>query len=109
VQINPNPVPFNGQPVDGCSSPNTWVYEQVLRNSGGTRLRLTQRVNYFDGAERSRPNVDISIDPGQSTSVTTRWCSNTSAQHTARTDWMGADTAGRSINVTGPTVTLRAR
>jgi hypothetical protein len=85
------------------------MYDQVLRNTGGTRIRLTKRFNFFDGTQVSDPDVDITIDPGQSTSVTTRWCSATNAQHTARTDWRGADTAGNNINLTGPTITLSPR
>jgi hypothetical protein len=109
IEVTPNPVPYSGQAVEGCSSTHTWIYDQILRNTGGTRLTLTRRRNYFDEGLRSEPTVNISIEPGQSTSVTTRWCSNTNAQHTARTDWFGTDSANNSVDLTGPTVTLRPR
>ena len=109
IDVRPNPVPYNGQAVEGCTSTHTWIYEQVLSNTGGTRLTLTRRRNYFDGGLRSEPEANISIEPGQSTSVTTRWCSNTNAQHTARTDWFGADSASNSVDTQGPTVTLTPR
>jgi hypothetical protein len=107
--VTPNPVPFSGQAVSGCSATNTWIYDQVLRNVGGTRLRLTKRVNWFDAVMISEPDVDITIDPGQSTSVTTRWCSATNVQHIARTDWVGADTSGNKVDLVGPAVTLSPR
>ena len=110
IQVSPNPVPYSGQPV-GCNSdrPHTWRYDQVLRNTGGTRFTLTQRANYFDGTKVSEPTVNITIEPGQSTNVTTSWCSATNAQHTARTDWFGADTAGNKVDLPGPSVTLSPR
>jgi hypothetical protein len=63
-------------------------------------------VNYFDGGKISEPTVTITIEPGQSNTVTTSWCSATNVQHTARTDWFGADTAGNKVDLPGPTVTL---
>lgn len=109
VDVRPNPVPYNGEAVEGCTSTHTWIYEQVLSNTGGTSLTLTRRRNYFDDGLRSEPDVNITIEPGQTTSVTTRWCSNTNAQHTARTDWFGSDSANNSVDLQGPTVTLNAR
>ena len=102
-------MPYSGQPVAGCTSTHTWIFDQVLRNTGGRRLTLTSRANYFDGAKISEPAVDISIDPGQSTSVTTRWCSNTNATHTSRTDWFGSDSGGTSVDLQGPQITLSPR
>jgi hypothetical protein len=110
IEVNPNPVPYSGQPV-GCNSdrPHTWRYDQVLRNVGGTRFTLTRRANYFDGNKISEPDANITIEPGQSSSVTTSWCSTTNAQHTARTDWFGSDAAGNKVDLPGPTITLSPR
>jgi hypothetical protein len=108
--VTPNPVPYSGQPV-GCASdrPHTWIYEQILRNVGGTRFTLTRRANYFDGTKISEPNENITIEPGQSTRVTTRWCSSQNIEHTARSDWFGNDTAGNKEDLTGPNIRLSPR
>ena len=92
----------------GCGSdrPHTWKYNQILKNVGGTRLTLTRRANYFDGTKISEPNVNITIEPGQSTSVLTQWCSVGNEEHTARTDWFGSDTSGNAVDLTGPNITL---
>src|SRR6266542_3760069 len=51
--INPNPVPFSGQPITdsaGCAgSKNTWFYNQVATESGGAIVTFTSRVDKFDG------------------------------------------------------------
>jgi hypothetical protein len=109
--VSPNPVPYSGQPVSGCSSssPHTWTYTQVLRNVGGTRFTLTRRANYFDGTKISEPSQSITIEPGQSHNVATNWCSSRNEEHTARTDWFGEDTAGNKVDLTGPNITLSAK
>ena len=111
--MNPNPVPESGAPVDGCNSdrPYRWIYDQVLRNPGGTAINLTERTNFFDGARFGNPvtGFTITIQPGGEHRQTTRWCSSVNTQHTARTDWTGSDTAGNKIALTGPTITLAKR
>jgi hypothetical protein len=81
----------------------------VLRNVGGTALTLTRRANYFDGTKISEPSVSITIQPGQTHTQPTAWCSARNEQHTARTDWFGSDTAGNKVDLTGPTITLQPR
>jgi hypothetical protein len=103
-------VTYSEPPVAGCGSlPHTWQYTQTLRNTGGATITLSDRVNFFDGAESGRASsLGIVIQPGGSFTVTptTRWCSANNIEHTARTDWSGSDALGAAIAVTGPTVRL---
>lgn len=113
VTINPNPVPFSGQPITDIAScrdrPNTWFYDQVLRETGGAAITITQRVDSFDGAVTSTTNPSIQIPANGSTTIRTRWCSSSAAAHTAQTNFSGRDAGGRTWNVTGPSVRLLAR
>jgi hypothetical protein len=103
-------VPWSSQPIEGCGLPNTWQYDQVLVNSGGTRLTISDRADSFDGANVSnRTGLGIVLAPGAQTSIRTRWCSANAIEHRAQTTFSGSDDAGNRINVTGPTVTLAAR
>jgi hypothetical protein len=108
--VTPNPVPWSSQAIDGCSLPNTWQYDQILSNSGGTRLTISDRADSFDGTEVStRSGLGIVLAPGAQTSIRTRWCSANATEHRAQTRFMGTDDAGTPFNVTGPTVRLAAR
>jgi hypothetical protein len=111
IEVSPNPVPYSGAPVSGCSSasPHTWTYNQVLRNVGGTAFTLTRRANYFDGSKISEPSVSITIQPGQSHTQPTAWCSSQNIEHTTRTDWFGEDTQKNKVDLTGPTIRLSPR
>jgi hypothetical protein len=113
VTINPNPVPFSGQPITDIAScrdrPNTWFYDQVLREVGGAAVTVTERVDTFDGAVTSRTNPGLRIAANGSTTLRTRWCSSSPAAHTAQTTFSGTDANGRSWTVVGPTVRLQAR
>jgi hypothetical protein len=88
---------------------NTWFYEQILRETGGMALTITERVDSFDGAVTSRTNPGIQIGANQSTTIRTRWCSATASSHTAQTNFAGTDAAGRSFSVTGTLVRLQAK
>jgi hypothetical protein len=103
-------VPWSSQPIEGCSLPNTWQYDQVLVNSGGTRLTISDRIDSFDGAAVStRTGLGIVLAPGAQTSIRTRWCSANSIEHRAQTTFSGSDDAGNRITTAGPTVRLAAR
>ena len=109
ITITPNPVPYSEPPAPGCSFPHTWQYTQILLNTGGTPITVSDRVNFFDGARTGdASNLGIVIQPGGSHTITpqTRWCSPNNIEHTARTDWSGTDANGVPIGVTGPTVRL---
>jgi hypothetical protein len=113
VTINPNPVPFSGQPITDVAScrdrANTWFYDQVLREVGGAAVTVTERVDSFDGAVTSRSNPSLQIPARGSTTIRTRWCSVSAAAHTAQTSFSGTDASGRRWSLTGPTVRLLAR
>lgn len=113
VTINPNPVPWSGQPIEGsgCTGvSNTWFYNQVLRNSGGKSITVSDRTDFFNNREVSRRNgLGIVLAPGAQTTITTRWCSAAAGPHTAKTDFSGQDADGAAVVFHGTTVTLRAR
>ena len=113
VTINPNPVPWSGNPIDGgCAGvANTWFYTQVLKNSGGNPIVVTDRTDFFNGRETSkRGNLGINLAPGADTSITTRWCSSASGNQNAQTNWVATDTTTNStLSVTGTLVTLTAK
>ena len=52
IQINPNPVPHSGARIadaPGCANVQfTWFYDQVIRETGGSTVTLTNRIDLFD-------------------------------------------------------------
>jgi hypothetical protein len=110
VSIRPNPVPWSSQPIEGCALANTWQYDQMLMNSGGSRLTISDRVDSFDGVQVStRSGLGIVLAPGAQTSIHTRWCSANATEHRAQTTFSGSDDAGNRITAAGPTVRLAPR
>ncbi len=113
VTINPNPVSWSGTPIQGSGCDgvtNTWFYNQVLRNTGGKAIVVSDRTDFFNNREVSRRNgLGINIAPGAESTVTTRWCSASVGPHTAKTDFSGQDVDGVSVVFSGNTVTLNAR
>lgn len=113
VTVNPNPVPFSGQPITdipSCSTrPNTWFYDQVLREVGGVAVTVTERVDSFDGVVTSRSNPGLQIAANGVLTVRTRWCSSSASAHTAQTHFSGTDANGKTWSVTGVEVRLQAR
>ena len=113
VTVSPNPVPFSGQPVTGVAScatrPNTWFYDQVLKETGGAAVTITRRVDSFDGAAGSATNPNLRIAANATTSIHTRWCSVAATAHTAQSTFSGTDANGNSWTVTGPLVRLSAK
>lgn len=113
IEIRPNPVPFSGQPITDtpacANSRNTWFYEQILKETGGSELTITGRVDKFDGrVVNTRNDLTIKVPARGSTTLTSRWCSAQAVAHTAQTSFTGKDASGNSINVDGPTVELRS-
>jgi hypothetical protein len=113
VTVTPNPVPFSGQPITDLAScatrPNTWFYNQVLKETGGVAVTVTRRVDTFDGAAGSATNPNLRIAANGSTTIATRWCSVSSSAHTAQSTFSGTDANGKSWSVTGPLVRLLAK
>jgi hypothetical protein len=107
VTVTPNPVPWSSEPVANCNLANRWHYDQILRNTGSVRLTVSDRSDFFDGANvSSRNGLGIVLEPGADTSIRTRWCSATNAEHRAQTNWTGSDDSGRRIDVNGTIVRL---
>lgn len=113
VTISPNPVPFSGQAITDIAScrdrPNTWFYDQVLKESGGVAITITSRVDTFDGVAGAASNPNLRIAANGTTTLRTRWCSVSSGAHTAQTTFSGTDANGKTWRVAGPTVRLSAR
>src|SRR5688572_25693705 len=91
IQINPNPVPHSGARIPdtpGCANVQfTWFYDQVIRETGGSTVTLTNRIDLFDDRETNNRAVNIVISANGSTSVPTRWCSSNRAAPSAQTRW----------------------
>ena len=113
VTVSPNPVPFSGQAITDIAScadrPNTWFYDQVLRETGGVAVTVTRRLDTFDGAAGSATNPNLRIAANGSTTVRTRWCSVSASAHTAQSTFSGIDANGKTWSVTGPLVRLQAK
>jgi hypothetical protein len=112
VEINPNPVPFSGQPITdagpGCQNvKNTWFYDQVLTETGGSEVKFTNRIDTFDGfTVNELSGLNIVVPANGSLTLHTRWCSGTPQDHTARSSFTGTDASGKLVTVTGPNVRL---
>lgn len=112
VRINPSPVPHSGARIPdapGCANVQfTWFYDQILSETGGSTITLTNRIDLFDDRETNNRAVNIVVPANGSTTIATRWCSSARSAHSSQTRWTGTDAAGRSISVLGPKVTLNA-
>jgi len=113
VTVSPNPVPFSGQPITDIATcatrPNTWFYDQILKETGGVAVTVTRRVDTFDGAAGAATNPNLRIAANGSTTIRTRWCSVSAAAHTAQSSFSGTDANGKAWSVTGPLVRLNAK
>jgi hypothetical protein len=86
------------------------VYEQVLKNAGGTRLTVSDRTDFMNGVQVSqRSGLGIVLNPGETKGVTTRWCSANTTEQKAATNFSGSDDKGNRVTLTGPTVRLLAK
>jgi hypothetical protein len=111
ASVVPNPVPYSGDRISdiaGCaSSQNTWFYDQILTESGGSTVTFTQRIDLFDNTRTNdRSDLNIVVPANGSLTLRTRWCSATSAEHTAESRFGGKDAAGNEISVTSGVVRL---
>ena len=92
IPINPNPVPHSGVPITdaaGCVGvSSTWFYEQVLSDTGGSTITLTNRIDLFDDRETNNTgNLNVVVPANGSTTIRSRWCSSNGSAHTAQTRW----------------------
>jgi hypothetical protein len=112
LTIDPNPVPFSGQPVTdtpGCATlPNTWFYDQIFEETGGTGVTFTSRIDTFDGfVVNNLTGLKITIQPLGTLTLHARWCSGNPIAHTALSTFSGVDDRGGAVNVTTPTIRLQ--
>jgi hypothetical protein len=110
VSINPNPVPHSGATIadaPGCAGVRyTWFYDQVLRETGGSTVTFTNRIDLFDDRETNNRAINVVVPANGSVTIQSRWCSSTRAAHSSQTRWTGTDASGRSVSVLSPLVTL---
>ena len=112
VEAQPNPVPFSGVPVTdagpGCNGlKNTWYYDQVFTESGGSEVTFKNRTDTFDGfVVNEISGLNIVVQANGTLTLHTRWCSGNPTDHTARSSFTGTDATGKIVTVTGPTVKL---
>ena len=112
VEAQPNPVPFSGQPVTdagpGCNNvKNTWFYDHVFTESGGSEVTFTNRTDTFDGfVVNELTGLKIVVQANGTLTLHTRWCSGNPTEHTARSSFTGTDASGKIVTVTGPIVRL---
>ena len=110
VTISPNPVPRSSEPAPTCNLANRWHYEQTLRNTGGTRVTISDRADSFDGVDVSkRGDLGIVLEPGAEAAISTEWCSPNNIEHRARTSFSGSDDSGNRVTFAGTTVRLLPR
>jgi hypothetical protein len=113
ITINPNPVPFSGQPITdsaGCAgSKNTWFYQQNLKESGGASVILTTRTDKFDErVVNTLTNQNFAVPAMGALAVQSRWCSSAAVAHTAQSTFSGIDANGHTITVVGDIVNLKS-
>jgi hypothetical protein len=110
ITINPNPVPHSGATIPdapGCAGVRyTWFYDQVLRETGGSTVTFTNRIDLFDDRETNNRAVNVVVPANGSVTIGSRWCSSNRAAHSSQTRWSGTDASGRSVTVMGPRVVL---
>ena len=112
VEVEPNPVPFSGQPVTdagpGCKDvKNTWFYDHVFTETGGSEVTFTNRTDTFDGfIVNELSGLKIVVQANGTLTLHTRWCSGNPTEHTARSSFTGTDASGKVVTVTGPIAQL---
>jgi hypothetical protein len=113
VTINPNPVPFSGKPITdiaGCARRNnTWYYELTLKDSGGAPVTFNAQIDAFDGfVVNNLTGIKVVVPANGEIKLNPRWCSSTSAKHTAQHTFSGTDSNGNAVNLQSPLVNLMA-
>jgi hypothetical protein len=109
--VRPNPVPFSGLPITdapACAGfENTWFYEQVLRNTGGSTVTFTSRIDSFDGrVANNLTDQTFVVEANGELTVPTRWCSGAAVSHTAQSSFFGTDANGTPVTANAPEARL---
>jgi len=110
IKINPEPVPYSGQPITDVSScrdlKHTWVYEQIVHAETGIGITIQVRENFFDGRFVNRNTEKIWIRGNGTAVLKTRWCSGYKVFHYTQTRMKFTDDEGGQFEVSGPWVRL---
>jgi hypothetical protein len=111
LSINPNPVPYSGQPVTDtpeCADlTHTWFYDQIFQETGGSTVKFTARIDSFDGfVVNNLTGIDIVVPALGTLTLRARWCSGNPTAHTALSTFSGVDDRGELVNITTPTIRL---
>ena len=95
------------QDTNGTSFVNTWYYDQLFTESGGSEVTFRNRIDTFDGfTVNELSGLNIVVQANEKLTLHTRWCSGTPSNHTARSSFTGTDASGKMVTVTGPNVQL---
>jgi hypothetical protein len=113
VIVDPNPVPFSGVPVSdspGCATlKNTWYYDHVFTETGGTEVKFTARVDSFDGfVINNLTGLNLVVPANGTLRIRSRWCSGNPIKHEAQSSFTGTDAKGNAVSLLGPKVQLMA-
>lgn len=110
VTNSANPVPFSGaQPDAGAcrGQPNTWLWDQVLTETGGVGITITSVVTSVDNAAGNDVNPNLQIAAKGSFTRKMSMCfPNTTQSHTVKIDYKGTDANGHAVSFSAPVTTL---
>jgi hypothetical protein len=113
ISVNPDPVPFSGQPIldtgECAGFSNTWFYDTVLQETAGVNVTFTSRIDLFDGkVANNLSGFALVLGPHETVVLHTRWCSGTSAAHAAQSIFGGVDGNGNIVSAQGQVAQLTA-
>jgi len=110
IKVNPEPVPYSGQPITDVSScrnlKHTWFYEQIVHAETGIGITIQIRENFFDGRFVNKNSEKIWIRGNGTAVLKTRWCSGYKVFHYTQTRIKFTDDEGGQFEVSGPWVRL---
>jgi len=113
VTVNPDPVPFSGQPIldtGECTDyTNTWFYDTVLHETAGGSVTFTTRIDLFDAKlANNLTGLNIVLGPHDTVVLHTRWCSGSPNGHSAQSIFGGTDGTGNAVSAQGQVAQLMA-
>ena len=113
VGIKPNPVPFSGQPVAAglpcAGQANTWFWDQVLTETGGSTVTITSVTTQVDSAAPNTvaPPQPMVVPANGSYTRNINMCFATPAgTHSVQVLYKGVDAGGNEVSVQAPVTTL---
>ena len=111
ITIDPEPVPYSGQPITDVAScrdlKHTWFYDQTVHAETGIGITIQIRENFFDGRFVNRNSDKIWIKGNGTAVLKVRWCSGYKVFHYTQTRFKFTDDEGGQFEVNGPWVRLQ--